>query len=117
MTEGSKIPTVRVLPSQITFAVEPGTTVFEAAVKNGIWWPTICHGSVECASCHMEVIEGEERISPMEEKEQEVLDRVLGRDEPQRQERLACCAQITGDIIVRRRSVRVRKDPNGSGEE
>ncbi|MFB9858744.1 2Fe-2S iron-sulfur cluster-binding protein [Paenarthrobacter aurescens] len=110
MTEDSKLPTVRVLPSEISFDVQPGMTVFEAAGECGIWWPTICDGSVECATCFMEVLQGEEFISPMDEAERGALDRVRGRSSPAGQERLACCAKINGDILVRRRSVRVRED-------
>ncbi|ELT42769.1 2Fe-2S iron-sulfur cluster-binding protein [Arthrobacter nitrophenolicus] len=110
MTEDSEVPSVRVLPSDISFNVQPGMTVFQAAETNGIWWPTLCNGSVECTRCYMEVLEGEEFVSPMDETERKALDRVRWQGGPPGQERLACCAKINGDILVRRRSVRVRED-------
>ncbi|MEV0688223.1 2Fe-2S iron-sulfur cluster-binding protein [Nocardia sp. NPDC050378] len=103
-------PTVRVLPSEIRFEVQPGMTVFEAAENCGVSWPTICKGSVECTRCYMEVLEGQEFISPMGEMERQALDRMRWRGRPAGPERLACCAKINGDILVRRRSVRIRGD-------
>jgi 2Fe-2S ferredoxin len=110
--------TVRVLPADITFGVEAGETVFLAAQRNGVSWPTICRGLVDCGVCHMEVVEGAEHVSPMQQPERETLT-ATGRgngDDPD--ERLACCAKLDGDIVVRRRSVRLAApDPTQRSKE
>jgi len=110
MVDDPPVPTLRVLPSNIRFDVRPGMTIFEAAAESGVSWPSICNGAVECARCYMEVIEGEEFLSPMGEAERGTLERVRWSGGTHGSERLACCTKINGDVLVRRRSVRVREN-------
>jgi len=57
--------------------------------------------SASCATCHIEVLEGEDKLLPPEEDEKDVLDAVLSA--PPRF-RLACCAKLrpgAGKVTVR----------------
>ena len=98
--------TVRVLPSGIDFSVAPDETVFEAARRQGILWPTVCGGAAECTKCFMTVLEGAEHLSSMGNTERAVLHQMRPRGNQAQLERLACCVRLTGDIEVHRRSVR-----------
>jgi 2Fe-2S ferredoxin len=57
--------------------------------------------SASCATCHVEVIEGEEALLPPEDEELDVLDAICS--EPPKF-RLACCAKLragAGKVVVR----------------
>jgi 2Fe-2S ferredoxin len=99
-------PTVHVLPAGLSFAVRKNLTVYEAARDQGYSWPSICDGAADCTRCVLEIVEGADRFSPMEEDERAALDRVRWRGSPRPAERLACRARVSGDVVVRRRSVR-----------
>jgi 2Fe-2S ferredoxin len=105
-------PTVHVLPAGLSFTVPAGWTIFEAARDQGYSWPSICGGAADCTRCFLEVVEGLDRFSPMEEDERMALDRVRWRGSPRPAERLACRARVSGDVVVRRRSVRRREQHN-----
>lgn len=100
---------ITVLGSNVAFAVRRGETVFEAAARNGFIWPTVCGGRADCTRCSMVVLEGAENLSPMTELEREALDRARWAEgEANPDERLACCTELTGSVVVHRRSVRLR---------
>lgn len=105
MHAGAHRSIVRVLPSRIEFTVAAGETVFSAAGRQGIVWPTVCGGVAECTKCFMKVLQGSEHLSPMGDSERQVLQRMRWRGNPEPGERLACCVRLTGDIEVHRRSV------------
>lgn len=105
MTEGEKTATVRVLPSGIEFSARSGQTVLEAANADDVSWPTVCDGARECTRCFFEVVSGAENLSEMDVPEHDALDAIRWRGNPRESERLGCCAQVYGDILVRRRSV------------
>ena len=102
-------PKILVTPSNLEFEVTAGQTVLDAANSHDISWPTVCEGNATCTRCFMEVIDGLELLSPMQETEREALDNIRWRGTPRENERLACCTEIYGDIVVRRRGVRLRK--------
>lgn len=104
--------TVTVQASNVSFTAKPGETVFAAAARHGYVWPSICGGKADCTRCLMEVVDGVERLSPMEAAEREALQRVRRLDTVCSDRRLACCAGVLGNVTVRRRSVRRR----GEGE-
>nr|BFE38092.1 hypothetical protein GCM10010200_103430 [Actinomadura rugatobispora] len=84
----------------------PGETIIEAAWRLGYRWPTACHGQATCAACHIEVISGTEHLTPPDEEERATIeDRLPRRQDPTRF-RLACRAQATGNVTVRKTGVR-----------
>ncbi|WP_165958882.1 2Fe-2S iron-sulfur cluster-binding protein [Actinomadura sp. KC345] len=102
--------TIRVLPSGVEFRARKGQTVLDAADEQNVIWPTICHANAECTRCFFEIVEGGGNLSAMEAREEEALDAIRWRGTPRPLERLACCAQVNGDVVVRRRSVRKREE-------
>lgn len=101
---------VRVLPSGVEFRAREGQTVLDAADEQGVIWPTICHGNAECTRCFFEIVEGGDHLSPMEAREEQALESIRWRGQARPPERLGCCAQVKGDVVVRRRSVRKREE-------
>jgi 2Fe-2S ferredoxin len=81
---------VEVRPSGLRFDVGDGETVFAAAARAGLKWPTVCDGAEHC--------------SPVGPLEQEVFDTVL--HQPLRDRRLVCQLRVTGPVTVLRRGVR-----------
>lgn len=95
---------IRVSPSDVAFDVEEGESVYLAAVRKGIRWPSICHGDAECGICYMVVTEGAENLS---EKSKQEADRLaLGLKAKEPRARLACRTRLNGDAVVERRGVR-----------
>ena len=99
---------VHVEPIGIDLELQPGETIIEAAWRHGYSWPTVCYGQAECTLCHVEVLSGEEHLTPVDDEERDALEQRLpgadGRDLTRI--RLACRARATGDVTVRKRGVR-----------
>jgi 2Fe-2S ferredoxin len=101
------VVTVRVVPSGLDVEVDEGQSVMAAAVAQGLFWPTVCHGVAECHTCYFEVLEGEEYCEPPGPLEQAALARFSGRSSHgDRTIRLACQARVTGPVTVRKPGVR-----------
>ena len=98
--------TAKVEPLGALLSVEDGETLFQAARREGYYWPTVCGGSVECKVCRCEIIEGRENTLPMEEREALALDS-LGEARHDG-DRLACCLKLSGPVVVRKDRVRKR---------
>ena len=99
---------MHVEPIGADIEIAPGETIIEAAWRLGYHWPTTCYGQATCTSCHVEVIAGDEHLSPVGDEEYDALAyRLSGsarRD--MTRVRLACRAQPHGDVTVRRPGVR-----------
>lgn len=78
------MPTVRVLPHPEvcpqgrTVSAEPGTSICEALLDNGIPIEHACEMSCACTTCHVVVKEGFASLSEMDECEEDLLDRAWG---------------------------------------
>ena len=100
-------PVVHVVPIGIDLELAPGETIIEAAWRHGYDWPTVCYGQAQCTACHVEVLSGEEHVTPIEAEERDALDHrliVTGSTDRTRI-RLACRASATGDVTVRKDGV------------
>lgn len=95
---------VRVLPSNVVVEVADGESVFAAACRQGLRWPSICHGDCECGVCYMLVESGAENLSAKSSMEADRLS--LGMKANDSAARLACRCEVHGDVTVVRRGVR-----------
>ncbi|KIU15861.1 2Fe-2S iron-sulfur cluster-binding protein [Mycolicibacterium llatzerense] len=105
--------TVRVEPSGIEFEVGPKETVFSAAARAGLHWPTICYGQVRCTACALRIIDGRQNTVEPTAAESALLRRMAesgGRRRPERELRLACQLKLNGDITARKSGVRLAID-------
>lgn len=112
MNEGSPVHqhdvgsvTVTVEPKGVVVEVPRGQSVFEAAVEQGLRWPTTCEGMGTCHLCAMSVIEGAEHLEAAGPLEAEGLAAIV--DTARKGElRLACQVRPAGDLVVFKRGVR-----------
>lgn len=83
---------VTIEPTGDVIAVEDGQTILQAALRQGVWLPFACgHGT--CATCKVQVLDGEVDIgaaSPFA-----LMD--VERDEGKV---LACCATVQSDVTI-----------------
>lgn len=85
---------------RVTAAAPNGGSLADLIDDNNAPIPFSCR-SASCATCHIEVLEGEEALTPPEDEELDVLD-AIGATPPKF--RLACCAQLragAGNVRVR----------------
>ena len=59
--------------------IEPGQTLLEIALKNDIELHHNCGGVCSCTTCHLYIENGMEFIDAMEKRENDYLNRVIGR--------------------------------------
>lgn len=100
-------PIATVCPSNVEIAVHPGETVMAAAQRAGYRWPTVCGGEGTCRTCYLEVADGLDNCSTVDQLEEEGIA-ALKRPNDGRT-RLACQLHIAGDVTVVKRGVRPTK--------
>jgi uncharacterized 2Fe-2S/4Fe-4S cluster protein (DUF4445 family) len=93
-------------PSGRRGLVPQGTTILEAARRLGVDIEAVCGELVVCGKCRVNIMEGKfqkeditssmAHLSDLDEKEHKVLK----RKDAQAHVRLACCAKISGDVLV-----------------
>lgn len=95
--------TIKVLPNQeycpngATFSAQPGTSICEALLENGIPIEHACEMSCACTTCHVIVREGFASLNEQDETEEDLLDRAWGL-EPN--SRLSCQAIVSRQDLV-----------------
>ncbi|MFJ8001302.1 2Fe-2S iron-sulfur cluster-binding protein [Streptomyces sp. NPDC096310] len=97
--------TVTVEPKGVVVEVPPGLSVFEAAVRHGVRWPTTCEGMGTCHLCFMSVVDGAEHLDAADEMESEGLAGIVDTAN-KGPLRLACQVRPAGDLVVFKRGVR-----------
>lgn len=78
--------------------IPEGTSIVEASRTHGIPHTTVCGGNARCSTCRVAIIDGLERCSPRNEKEQAIA--TLRNFPPNI--RLACQTLVHGDVALRR---------------
>ncbi|MFH1426467.1 MAG: 2Fe-2S iron-sulfur cluster-binding protein [Candidatus Kerfeldbacteria bacterium] len=89
------MPTVRFKDDDLEMDVEFGASLKETAEEVGSNIPFGCEQGV-CGTCLINVVEGEDNMSDIEEHEKETLN-AMGAEPNQR---LACQCKIEGDVTV-----------------
>lgn len=95
---------IRVLPADVSFDVADDESVFRAAERQGIRWPSVCNGDCECGICYMVVEQGAENMCVRSQAEADRLALGMKANEPRA--RLACRSRLLGDVTVVRRGVK-----------
>lgn len=101
------MPKITFLPMNKTIEFDPAETPFDdigepgsildIALHHGVEIEHACHGYAACGTCHVIVKEGMKNLSPIHEKEEDMLEGALGAT---LHSRLACQAVVTGDVVV-----------------
>ena len=98
MTQIIFLPHEEICPEGAVIEAEPGITICDAALANGIEIEHACEKSCACTTCHVIVREGFDSLEEAEEAEEDLLDKAWGL-EPE--SRLSCQAQVgETDLVV-----------------
>jgi 2Fe-2S ferredoxin len=91
------LPHEELCPEGSAFNADPGETICDAAIANGIEIEHACEKSCACTTCHVVVREGYDSLNEADEVEEDMLDKAWGL-EPE--SRLSCQAVIGDDDLV-----------------
>ncbi|MAY40720.1 MULTISPECIES: ISC system 2Fe-2S type ferredoxin [unclassified Neptuniibacter] len=84
-------------PEGKVIEAEPGVTVCDAALANGIHIEHACEKSCACTTCHVVIREGFDSMEESDELEDDMLDKAWGL-EPE--SRLSCQSVISNEDLV-----------------
>ena len=91
------LPHAELCPQGAQLNVPAGTTICEALLDNQINIEHACDMSCACTTCHVIVQEGFNTLNPLDETEEDLLDRAWGL-EPN--SRLSCQAILAQQDLV-----------------
>jgi len=91
------LPHEELCPDGKVIEAEPGVTVCDAALANGIEIEHACEKSCACTTCHVIVREGFDSMEESDELEDDMLDKAWGL-EPE--SRLSCQAVVAEEDLV-----------------
>ncbi|WP_415904325.1 ISC system 2Fe-2S type ferredoxin [Neptuniibacter sp. QD48_55] len=91
------LPHDELCPEGKVIDAEPGVTVCDAALANGIHIEHACEKSCACTTCHVVVREGFDSMEESDELEDDMLDKAWGL-EPE--SRLSCQAVVAEEDLV-----------------
>jgi 2Fe-2S ferredoxin len=97
MTQLIVLPHVELCPDGAMIEAEPGKTICQTLLENGIAIEHACEMSCACTTCHVIVREGFNSLEPAEETEEDMLDKAWGL-EPN--SRLSCQAEVAETPLV-----------------
>jgi 2Fe-2S ferredoxin len=75
-----------------------GQSILDAAIEADIPLDHACGGFCACTTCHITIVDGLEKLSPMDEQEKERLE---GRESVTPASRLGCQTRVHGDVSVK----------------
>lgn len=91
------MPKIRFLPADIEIETPLGTPILDVALENDIQIDHNCGGNCACSTCHVIVREGFESL---EEPTEDEVDMLEDAEDLTDHSRLACQANVTGDLVV-----------------
>lgn len=97
MTRLIFLPHEEVCPNGAVIEAEPGSTVCDAALANGIDIEHACEKSCACTTCHVYIREGFDTLDESTEDEDDLLDKAWGLEPDSR---LSCQAVVGETELV-----------------
>lgn len=82
---------LRFEPDGLDVEVPEGTTILEGARLGHVQMGSACGGVCACSTCHVYVKEGRATLSPVEEKEEDIIDKAF---DVRVDSRLGCQAKV-----------------------
>ncbi len=92
--------TIEIVDRHKEVEAEEGQDVLNALLEGGVEWLHACGGFCNCTTCRIEVKEGMENLSEMQEDEKNTLRRFQGDEVLDGPFRLGCQAEVYGDIKI-----------------
>ena len=97
MTQVIILPHEDICPEGAVIDAEPGTSLCNAMLANGIEIEHACEKSCACTTCHVYVREGFDTLEESSEDEDDYLDKAWGLD---LDSRLSCQALVADDPLT-----------------
>ena len=97
MTKIIFLPHEELCPEGQVLDVEPGITILDACLANGIDLEHACEKSCACTTCHVIVREGFDSLSEATDDEEDMLDKAWGLEPDSR---LGCQAVVAEQDLV-----------------
>jgi len=97
MTKIIFLPHEEICPEGAMIEAEPGISICDAALANGIEIEHACEKSCACTTCHIIIREGSDSLEEADEPEEDLLDKAWGL-EPE--SRLSCQALVGDEDLV-----------------
>jgi len=98
MTQVIVLPHEELCPEGAILEVQPGVSLCDAMLRNGIEIEHACEKSCACTTCHVYVREGLESLNTAEDTEDDLLDKAWGLEPDSR---LSCQAVVgQTDLVV-----------------
>jgi 2Fe-2S ferredoxin len=93
------LPHADLCPDGAVIDAEPGRTICDTLLENGIEIEHACEKSCACTTCHVIVREGFETLNEAREDEEDLLDKAWGLEPASR---LSCQARVSseGDLVI-----------------
>lgn len=85
------LPHEELCPDGAVVEAQPGETILDAAMRNGIEIEHACEMSCACTTCHVVVREGFDSLEESDELEDDMLDKAWGLEH---ESRLSCQAVV-----------------------
>ena len=97
MTQIVFLPHAEICPDGKTFDAQPGVSICDSLLANGIEIEHACEKSCACTTCHVIVREGYASLAPSTDDEDDLLDRAWGLTSVSR---LSCQARVGSEKLV-----------------
>ena len=97
MTQIIVLPHVELCPEGTVIEAQPGKSLCDTLLENGIEIEHACEKSCACTTCHVVIREGFNALAPAEELEEDLLDKAWGLEPTSR---LSCQALVTDVPLV-----------------
>jgi 2Fe-2S ferredoxin len=97
MTTLTVLPHETLCPEGKVIEAEPGRTICDTLLENGIEIEHACEKSCACTTCHVIVREGFDSLETATEKEDDLLDKAWGLELTSR---LSCQARVADKPLV-----------------
>ena len=91
------LPHAELCPDGKVIEVEPGISVCDAALQNGVDIEHACEKACACTTCHVIVREGFDSMGEPDELEEDLLDKAWGLEPDSR---LSCQAIVDKEDLV-----------------
>ncbi len=97
MTQIIVLPHEEICPEGAVIEAEPGISICDALLGNGIELEHACEKSCACTTCHVYVREGFDSLEESTETEDDYLDKAWGLD---LDSRLSCQAKVAEEPLT-----------------
>jgi len=91
------LPHEEICPEGAVIRADPGTSLCNAMLENGIEIEHACEKSCACTTCHVYIREGFDSLEESSEQEDDYLDKAWGLD---MESRLSCQALVGEESLV-----------------